>query len=230
MMIKVYTADVGALSDPARFRRVYEGVSPWRREKADRMRLEKDRRLSLGAGALLEAALAAEGVNDFTMTTGPNEKPRLAHGAGLHFNLSHSGTKVLCAVSDHEVGCDVEQIAQADMRIARRCFCPEECAALLRCPDEARRSVLFCRYWTLKESFMKATGLGFRLALDQFCVTIGDGRITVRQSVDDRTYHFREFDRSDGYRYALCSVDAPAEGLALREVVLSDGLTMDQRP
>ena len=218
MAIKVYAAEVAPLSDPARFRRVYARVSAWRQEKVDRFRFDWDKRLSLGAGAMLEAALVAEEVTDLTMTTGRNEKPRLAHVAGLHFNLSHSGTRVLCAISDHEFGCDVERVAQADMNLARRCFHGAEYAALLQCADPAERNELFYRYWTLKESFMKATGLGFQLPLKDFCVTPGDGGIAIRQNVDDRSYFFKEFDRNDGYRYAVCSADRPLDGVSMREV------------
>ena len=76
-MMKVYAADVGPLGEAERFSRLYRRVSAQRREKVDRMRFDRDKRLSLGAGAVLEAALAAEGVHDFTMTTVGNGKPCL---------------------------------------------------------------------------------------------------------------------------------------------------------
>jgi len=213
--IKVYTADVGALTDAQRFRQLYERVSAQRREKVDRLKQEKDKRLALGAGALLEAALAAEGLSDFTMTTEHNGKPRLAHVQNVHFNISHSGTKVMCAVSDSEIGCDVERIAACKMDIARRFFHAGEYAALLQCDDRERQNRLFFRYWTLKESFMKATGLGFQLPLDEFCIVLSESEISVRQSVDDRAYYFREFDLHDGFQYAVCSAEKPLGKLEL---------------
>lgn len=60
MQIKVYTADVSKLEDIELFMHLYSRVSEERRVKTDRMVFGKDKRLSLGAGALLEAALAAE--------------------------------------------------------------------------------------------------------------------------------------------------------------------------
>lgn len=217
--IKVYTADVAPLNDEARFRRVYEHVSAQRREKVDQMRLGQDKRLSLGAGALLESALEAEGVRDLAMTGEDGDKPRLAHVSGVSFNLSHAGTKVMCAVSDSDIGCDVEQVRDIGMKIARRFFCAEEYAALLRCESAESRNDLFFRYWTLKESFMKATGRGFQLPLDSFCMILEDGGVSVRQSLDGRAYFFREFDRRDGYKYAVCSVDKPIRAISFREMV-----------
>lgn len=219
--IKIYTADVRSLTDARRFQQLYDRLSPERRSKVDRMRFEKDKCLSLGAGALLEAALAAEGVSDFTMTVSHDGKPRLAHEKNVHFNLSHSGTKVMCALSDSEIGCDVEQIKESDMKIAKRFFHPAEYEALMQCGDTERNG-LFFRYWTLKESFMKATGLGLQLPLDAFCIVLDGRRIRVEQSVDTRAYDFRELDFNDGYRYAVCSVDKPLDQFQI--LPLSDAL------
>ena len=93
------------------------------------------------------------------------------------------------------------------MEIAKRFFFAEEYEALMKCSDKAERNDLFFRYWTLKESFMKATGLGFGLALDNFCILLDKDNISVRHTVDSRKYFFREFFLNDGYRYAVCSAD-----------------------
>ena len=155
----------------------------------------------------MESALVDCGVTELSFTTEHNKKPRLARYDNINFNISHSGTKVMCAVSENDIGCDVEQITDIDMEIAKRFFFAEEYRALKSCPGKAEKNDLFFRYWTLKESFMKATGLGFMLALDDFCILPGGDDISVRQSVDKREYHFREFFLNDGYRYAVCSAD-----------------------
>lgn len=209
MQIKIYTADVRELDDPELFSRIYSRVSSDRKAKTDRMVFKKDKKLSLGAGALLEYVLSAHGVTDLTFTTEHNKKPRLANEDGIKFNISHSGTKVICAVSDNDIGCDVEKITDIDMEIAKRFFFAEEYKALMKCADRAERNDLFFRYWTLKESFMKATGLGFRLSLDDFCILLDGDDISVRHTVDSRKYFFREFFLNDGYRYAVCSADSP---------------------
>ena len=207
MQIKIYTADVRELDDPELFRCIYSGVSSDRKSKTDRMVFNQDKKLSLGAGALLECVLASHGVTDLTFTTEHNKKPRLVNEYGIKFNISHSGTKVICAVSDNDIGCDVEQITDINMEIAKRFFFAEEYEALMKCTDRAERNDLFFRYWTLKESFMKAVGLGFMLALDDLCILLDKDNISVRQTADSRKYFFREFFLNDGYRYAVCSAD-----------------------
>ena len=84
-----------------------------------------------------------------------------------------------------------------------------EYEALQNCRASEERKILFFRFWTLKESFMKATGLGFRLPLDAFSIIPGPEGVTLRQQVDSRQYYFREYDLQDGYRYALCSAEKP---------------------
>lgn len=79
--------------------------------------------------------------------------------------------------------------------------------------QEARNG-MFYRYWTLKESFMKATGLGMKLPLDAFRIVRGS-EISVVQSVDGRNYHFAEYEEIPGCKCALCTA-GDCRGAALR--------------
>ena len=128
----------------------------------------------------------------------------------------------MCSVSDSDVGCDVERIRPIDLEIAKRYFFGTEYEAIAD-EEEDSRYDMFYRFWTLKESFMKATGLGFGIPLDSFRITLGKD-IRVEQKVDDREYHLTEFSASDGYRYACCSVNgdfAPMEHADLGSIVRS---------
>ena len=201
----LYAASVAPLTDAELYAAAYAAVSLARREKADRFRFEKDKRLSLGAELLLRHALCAERLGEVPMafTYGAQGKPHFKDG-GVFFNLSHSGEYVLCALAPCEVGCDVEQIAPIDLNIARRFFFRSEYADIAAQMAENARNELFFRYWALKESFMKVTGLGMKLPLDAFEIVRG-AEISVRQSVDERQYSFAEFGDISGYRCALCA-------------------------
>lgn len=214
--LRLYCADVRSLEDSALYRRLYRALSDGRREKVDCVRPQKGKLLSLGAGALLEASLAELGVFSPRLAEGPNGKPYLPDRPDLYFNISHSGSKVLCAVSGREVGCDVERVREAKLQVARRCFHPAEYETLMGCSDSAARDRLFYRFWTLKESFMKVTGYGFQLPPDRFCIQIEGKAISVMQNVDAQRYFFRSFSAED-YEYALCSPARIPQRLCLTE-------------
>ncbi len=204
----IYAASVAPLADAQLYAAALAAVSPQRRAKAERYHFEKDRRLSLGAEVLLRHALRSAGApeRELRFTYGAQEKPYL--GGGVWFNLSHSGESVLCAVSDCEVGCDVEQVTEISLRIAERFFFRGEYDDIAAQPSPEARNDRFFRYWTLKESFMKVTGLGMKLPLDEFQICLGGG-ISVLQSVDERMYFFREYDGLPGYKCAMCTADGP---------------------
>lgn len=174
-MIKLLLADVLPLEDPAVYASLYDMASPERRRVADSFRFMKDRRLSVGASALLDAGLKEFGLRERDMTYGRSEygKPFFMNAPDIHFNISHSSTKLAVAFSDREVGCDIEEVEQDAakcLEISGRFFCHEEYLAVkaAKSPSECIR--MFYRCWTLKESYMKATGLGMTLTPDSFSV------------------------------------------------------------
>ena len=141
--------------------------------------------------------------------TGASGKPYFAD-SHLYFNISHSQDWVICAISDVEIGCDIEKVQPANLQIAERFFCPEEYHHIAKQRSTLERNLLFYRYWTLKESFLKATGLGLSLPLNAFCMELGEC-IRVNQSVDQREYAFVEFDDISGYCCAACIARAQPE-------------------
>ena len=205
----LYAACVTELADAGLYAAACELVTETRREKAARLRFEKDKRLSVGAELLLRYALRPAGVTELSFAYGENEKPYLPE-RDVHFNLSHSGDWVLCAVGGCELGCDIERIAPVNLKVAKRFFAPDEYADIIAAPTPEAQRELFFRYWTLKESFMKATGLGLRLPMNEFAIRRGK-EIAVRQSVDTRDYVFREYPDIGGYCCALCAAGQEPE-------------------
>lgn len=187
-------------------------ASDTRRKKVMSYRFMKDRCLSLGAELLLRDALCDFGIDrtePLEFEYRKNGKPYLCGHDDIFFNLSHSGDYVMCAVSELEVGCDIQKMDKADMRLAERFFTEREYHAIADLPTEEERRDMFYRYWTLKESFMKVTGLGMQLALNAFEILIddeaaSDARVSLTQHVDDHTYSFTEFDSIPGYKAAIC--------------------------
>ena len=124
----------------------------------------------------------------------------------LHFSISHSGGRWVCAFADAPVGLDL-QVHRPCRRVAlaRRFFAPEE-AEWLRSRGEA---ACFDR-WCAKESWLKYTGRGLS-ALPEAIVLAPDGQFPARP--DARLQLLPVF---DGYSLCVCTKDAAR--VALREL------------
>ncbi|HJJ28356.1 MAG TPA: 4'-phosphopantetheinyl transferase superfamily protein [Methanocorpusculum sp.] len=204
--MRIYTVSVDELFKDRDYTFFYPALPNERRKKVDAFLRREDRELCTGAWLVLKRALADAGIDadSVSFSCGSRGKPRLAARPDFHFNLSHSGRMVMCAAGGAPVGCDVEKIAPVSLELAKRYFYRSEFERILAEPAGEARNKMFYRLWTLKESFMKATGLGFSLALDAFEVGFGEEGIFVRQNVSDKGFSFREIERNDGYCYAVC--------------------------
>lgn len=169
-----------------------------RQEKIDFYRFDKDKKLSAGAYLLLRKLLSEEGISDFELKAGKYEKPYISNYENIHFNLSHSGKMVLCAISDMEIGADIEYNDPAmDLNIAKNFFFNREYESIMNSNNPSDE---FFKYWVLKESYMKYTGLGMNLELDSFEIVIED-EIHLR---NDDNLRFCLFEIED-YKIAVAS-------------------------
>ena len=106
-----------------------------------------------------------------------------AHGSNLRFNLSHTDGLVTLAVATSDIGVDVEWLDRRGrtLELADRYFAPTEIDALRALPADLQRDRFF-DLWTLKESYIKARGLGLAMPLAKFAFS-GFG-VTLRVAVD----------------------------------------------
>lgn len=140
-------------------------LSPERAQKALRYRFPADRRRSIAAGLLLREFLG--GAEIYTDDLG---KPRSKDGRC--FNLSHSGDWAILALSDHEIGCDIEHFRQVEaLRLGKTVFTERELDLIRQNPD---RLGVFYRLWTRKEALLKCIGGGFHRAAKTVDVSGGD--------------------------------------------------------
>ena len=199
---KVYFSDISKTADEAEFNRIYETMPAWRKEKINSYRFKKDKDLSLIAGVLLKEACIDFGIEgmDENIVLGENGKPAF-RDSNIKFSISHSGDKVMCAMSEKNIGCDVEKKEKIKEKIADRFFADKENEYIHLSDD---KDDAFFRIWTLKESFMKCTGLGMKLPLNEFEIEISGDEIKVNQNICDKTFIFKEYDFDDGYKYSLC--------------------------
>ncbi len=196
-MTKTYIIDTDTLTEEE-----INNLSSNRREKAMRYSFSKDRNLSLAAGVALDIAIQEYGLREKDVLIEYNEhrKPYLKDHPHIHFNLSHSGKKALCVISDKEVGCDIEEIKEPYYDIVSRCFSNTEQKFLENAADKKE---MFFRIWVAKESFLKAIGCGINDDMKRFSVLPKDDEIILIQDIDERSWKITE-EKKDGYLFAIC--------------------------
>ena len=93
----------------------------WRREKALQYKKLDDRKRSVLAFVLLQCALREEyGINEVPEFVYNEFGKPLLPNLPIHFSMSHCKDAVACAVSDHNIGIDVESIVPYNPDVARR--------------------------------------------------------------------------------------------------------------
>ncbi len=193
-MIKVAYSNVDNLNLSESYKLLPEN----RKKKVDNFRFEKDKKPSAGAYLLLDKMLKEENITNPTFKIDKYGKAYISNYEDIYFNLSHSGKLVACAISDTEVGVDVEyNDPTIDLNIAKHYFYNSEYENIMKSENPSDE---FFKYWVLKESYMKYTGLGFNLPLDSFEIII-DSEITLKNKKQPK---FNLFDIQD-YKLATCS-------------------------
>ena len=123
-----------------------------------------------------------------------------------HFNLSHSGSFALCALSDSPVGVDI-QIVRDSWRDAlpRRVCAPHELEWL---EEQSAYWDAFALLWALKEARGKYTGKGLRAAREISVPLPAAGRsLYLHDGLWFRIY------TGEGWQAAVCGEEEPPEEL-----------------
>lgn len=148
-----------------------EQVDVWRQRLTEEERLAAEAmsvslmraRYEIGRGLRRKMLAEASGIAAVGLQFGADSrgKPSVVNAPGWHFNVSHSGGCVVCAVSSVAVGIDVEQVrtVREQDAIVSRYFHTDEASAL-RAVDSVRQVQGFFRLWTAREAAVKCCGLG----------------------------------------------------------------------
>ena len=121
----------------------------------------RTKHMSEMGGRLLEYAVSRLyriGIPELSRSKGEHGKPYFCVHPEVRFNISHSGNLVICAVSDFEIGIDVQEKSRMNTdRIAKKVMSPVEHKKYL---ESSERQYFFYRVWVMKESYVKWTGDG----------------------------------------------------------------------
>lgn len=150
-------------------------------QKEEKVRIQKfryqaDAKASLVGRIMLRKFLSSVSevkMKDLVLTRTSRGKPVLEAGCGWDYNVSHSGDwTVLAASRDGAVGVDVMKTTDGRIerleeffRLMQRQFTSTEWTNIRTGESESQQLFRFYRHWTLKESYVKAVGLGLGINL-----------------------------------------------------------------
>jgi 4'-phosphopantetheinyl transferase len=183
--VTVWTVEQDAPAVRARLESYLSLLTEAERQRRERFAMEGDRERFVIGRALARTMLshyAAIRPREWRIDIDERGRPLLGHRppgvADLRFNLSHTPGLIACAVAiGREVGVDVEHVGRQVVHdgIPERFFSPREVADLRALPAD-EQGLVFFDYWTLKESYIKARGLGLALPLGQFSFSRHESR------------------------------------------------------
>jgi len=212
-----------------------ELLSAAEKEQESRFYFARDRHRYLITRALVRTVLSryiSIDPKEWVFSTNAYGRPDIvnpeARGAGLSFNISHTHSLIVLGVTKcRALGVDVENVRArgASIDIADRFFAPQEVAALNAVPLH-QQQYRFFEYWTFKEAYIKARGMGLSLPLDKFSFHYPDDRaveIAIDPELSDDATHwqFWQFQPAPEYLVAICAerIGDQSSSLIVREAI-----------
>jgi 4'-phosphopantetheinyl transferase len=220
---------IDALDTPQAHPTCFATLSSSERQRADSFIFERHRRQYVFAHGLLRIALSSSvpevEPSDWRFVANRYGRPFIAAPAiarPVYFSLAHTAGCVACVVSGCEaVGVDVEEIQQRSSMLATAYnnFSQEEFDAL-RVLQPGALVDRFFDYWTLKEAYLKARGIGISLPLNQFSILISSeqkiGIQFMAGAADDaHRWNFMTTSPSVRHRLAVADGSGLASGLPI---------------
>ena len=215
-MNRIYAADINCIIDSGSFEYWYDQMPPERKKKIDAFRPQKNKLLSLAAGILLKRALENEGIYAYEIVEKCAGKPYIKGREDVFFNLSHSGEMAIIAVSDKEVGIDIQEKSHFQPGLIKRVFSESEILQAERIGGDL--DMLYTGLWTAKESIMKYYGKG--LSMEPLNI-----ELDIRSEND--LHYSKELNliRKDisGYQVAICTPYADFKDVSITDVFKEKG-------
>ncbi|MGJ7530485.1 4'-phosphopantetheinyl transferase family protein [Variovorax sp. GB1P17] len=230
--IHLWLCPHGKSDSPAQIAALRALLTPDELSKQERFHFASDRYRYLLTRALVRSVLsryAPVHAHAWRFTAGPFGRPRIETPIvdechSLDFNLSHTDGLIVLALARHiDLGVDTENVGRkAALDVADHFFSPIEAKALGALPP-ALQPERFFALWTLKESYIKARGMGLQIPLDSFSFALDDNDSTIEFALADSTgddtaqrWHFWQFQPTPEHLVALCA--APEKSITTRIV------------
>lgn len=158
--MKINFCNVNEVSDEE-LRQWFFDMSPLRREKCRKIKKGIAQKSCIAADHLAKTMLSQclrMPPQEIEISVTEHGKPYLKDHP-IFFSYSHSNNMVVCTLSEHPVGIDVERIRPIDPSLQNRICTEGELAYLSESENEDERTLRFFRLWTRKEARFKTHGI-----------------------------------------------------------------------
>lgn len=173
--VQAYTKHINAFSSL---------LSSFEQQQADRFYHLQDRQyytVTHGICRLILSRYLNEPAQQIQITQASHGKPILASSTNLHFNLTHSDSKALVAVSKSPLGIDMERM-KPDLPFDELVFqfmSPQELKRFATLSPQQKCEVFYL-CWTRKEAYVKAIGQGLSYPIRQVTFSFDPSDIRFR--------------------------------------------------
>lgn len=191
-------------------------LAPEEKRRYQRFYFDRDKRQFLITRATLRCALSAyfPDVEPAQWSFSRNDygRPYISgprHAGAIAFNLSHTDSMIVLAICrSGDLGVDVENLSRVcePAALANRFFSLKESEELLGLGEQAQRDRFF-DLWTLKESYIKACGMGLAIPLANFSFAFDERTAAIdfesEREDDSEGWRFWQFHGERSHRIAL---------------------------
>lgn len=216
--VRVFATKIDTSKSFLEYENFLDLISEQRQQNISKKLFDKDKISSLFSELLLFKVLKDYyylNPSDLIIKKTKYNKPYLANIDNVHYNISHSGDWVVCAVSPVPVGVDIEKIVDIDFSLISKYYSTKEIHEFKKVPKQ-HKLACFYNLWTLKESYIKAVGMGLSIPLDSFSI-IKESNSFKLVSQNKVNYNFKQYEIDAEYKLSVCSIN---NAFSLKAIVL----------
>ena len=193
--MKIYSCDISKTND-SDFELWFKKMSEERKEGVRKLLIPHKQKSKIASDNLCRHAISEFcNVSPDSIEFGITEKGKpYAKGLEIYFNISHSGDLAVCAVSDKEIGIDIEKIRKINPNSAKKFAAEAEIEYI-----NSHRNGFF-EIWTLKEAYFKCIGTGLGADIKNVCFETENEKIICSEKGFNCSFH----NIAEGYICSVC--------------------------
>jgi len=209
MKIEVFTLNISENTSFDKFSDVMKLIDYKKRKRIKNYAREQDRVRGLVSDLLIRYIVMTKfKLRNKQLKFSKNKfgKPRLDNIPDFHYNISHSGEWIICAIHSKEIGIDIEKVKELEFTRLIKCFSVFE-RTFLGSKKPNDMMIDFFELWTLKESYIKILGTGLYTPLNSFTIqnNVGSENIELLGRNNKKLYFFKKYYLDSDYIISICA-------------------------